>query len=304
MNKANRTVSRSLIFSDPYPTCDQIKIKQKNTFDSIIASAANIGAILSNTIDSTFINTQKASIANMYLDYDHVSDTTVIENLSKNLVLRTNTIPFALVSNNGDTTIANNLDIIGKTKMTDCNVNGNIEANNINLLGDLISTNLHATNNLSTEGSIISKHAHILGNTKIGGHLISDGGISTNNLEVTETFKTNIIETPCISSQNNLNLVPAINRSVNIPNIRYNTNIANPQIIGPIEIKSSKIFIVNRNIILESDESCDGIEIIIYNKNMAGSIIIRNITNIIIKLDAQCGVKLIYLFLVNRWAKI
>jgi len=191
---------------------------------------------------------------------------------------------------------------MGNIRMTNGQLSGDLEANNINLLGDLISTNIFATDNLVVDKELIAYTAHVLGDVTIDG-ILAVPQIVTCGLDAGDVVRSERVETCLINSPRNINIVAGPDHSVAIPNIRYNVDLCNLATISPIMIKSNKIFVVNKNILLQADPSCDGIEIIIYNQNVA-TIIVRDITLVLEKLESQHAVKIVYIASVCRWAKI
>lgn len=291
---------KSLTFKNSSDT-NQERTK-KNICENTTFTNANIGSLITNTINTECIMAITGKMANIIYQFDPKTNITSIQKLSDNLIIKSSDDSESVeITKNNDVSVKNNLEIGKNINAKNGNFNGDLTANDINLLGDITSTNSHITNEIIIDKKIISNEAHIHGNIEIDGTLISNNNIVTPSLIVNDNLKTDTLETFRIKSPLDLVLEPGINQTINIPNIQYNIDIRNLQLIDPIAIKSSKIFIVSRNIILEPDESCDGIEIIIYNKNFSGIIIIRDIINIIYELPAQCTVKLIFIFVIGKW---
>ena len=89
------------------------------------------------------------------------------------------------------------------------------------------------------------------------------------------------ITSASITSNNDLNIAAAINKSVIATNIKYKINDDDQGLIDANAIKSFKIFITTKDTRIEADESSDGFEIIIFNNNPTTSVIIRDLTRII-----------------------
>lgn len=306
-----KTTKKTLTFYDPPILKQNIKQKnttQKNTFENIIASTANIGNMISNNITSQNIFTERGKMANILFHHDVNTNMSYIQNLSNNLIIKINEMPESIhIVENGDI-IVRNLKVVGNINMMDGTFNGDVNANNINLLGDLIATDAYLTNELKVGGQFFCGDARMY-NIQADGNINATEGIITNNLitnnlSVNNDFITNAIETNLVTSPNDLNIMTGIGKTINIPNIRYNVDNNDIMSIDPPAIKSIKIFIVSRNMLLSADETCNGIEIILYNKNSSGAVIIRDQTCIIDNLKARCAIKLVYLFPVNKWIKL
>ena len=134
---------------------------------------------------------------------------------------------------------------------------------------------------------------------KLSGQLSLSGTIIVNVLE-TGNLKTNNIETPTITTDT----IEPIGDTISIPNIKYYVDNSETTIIDSTAVKKAKIFAVSKNIIIKGDITCDGIEIILFNKNAAGCIIIRSLTYVICELPARTGMKFVYLAGINNWIKI
>lgn len=296
-----RQTGKKLIFDDksiPNSVIDNI-LNDKNT---PVIPNANIGILTCNNVTTSNIISDKAHIGNLLFDTDPNTDTTSVQNLSNNLLIKTNKgLDSVLISEEGNVTINNNLNIVGSANMTDGNFSADITATNVNLLGDLVSTNVCCTNDLTVNNKIIAGKCQILNDMLIDGFLVASQGIITNNMEVSDLFKSELIETLNIGSKCDLNIAAGVNGSINVTNIRSNVDLCDVPVLGPAAIKAAKIFVMSRNVILSTDESCNGIEIIIYNRNIAGNIIIRDATCVIYTLCAQHARKIIYIFAVNRW---
>jgi hypothetical protein len=278
----------------------------QNIFSNVNTPITNPGEISTNILHvKKNIISPTASIAHMNFYYDPATDTGCLCNTSKNFIIKINDNPQSItLLQNGDVVVGSNLNVVENITTTDGNFTGDIMANNANLLGDIVSTNSYITNNFTVDGITTTKNVNMHGDLNINGFLSYVQGIKTDNLVVNKSFKTGSIETTSVGSPTDLNIVAGTNQSVNIPNIRHNVALTNTNVITPIAIKSTKIFIVSQNIILEADETCNGIEIIIYNNNVSGNIIVRDLLSIIARVPNKCSVKMVYIFLINQWIKI
>ena len=303
-NNSTKNMSKSLTLANP--TTIKNNTTQKNTFGSISASTASIGKVTTNLLHvKKNISSPVASIANINLCYDPVTNTSYVHNNSNGLIIKINNKPNSItVVENGDVVVGSNLNIVGNVNMIDGNFTGDIMANNADLLGDVTTTNMHVTNNFTIDGITTTNDVRVCNNAIIDKFLTCVQGINTNMLAVTNCIKAKIIDTDLVGSTNDLTISAGFDRSVNIPNVRYGVDLCSPNVINPIAIKSTKIFIVSQNIILQGDPSCDGIEIIIYNKNACGNIIIRDATCIIDTLPGKCAAKLVFICFVNAWIKL
>ena len=180
------------------------------------------------------------------------------------------------------------------------NFTGDLAANDINLIGDVVATNSHITNDLCIDENLTTNKIHVLGDAVVDKNFVACN-ILTNNMIVEHDLKTDAITTAIIKSYSNIDIVTGIGHHVRIPNIKYNIDISDKPLICIDRIKTAKIFVVSRNVILKADPSCDGIEIIVFNKKKQGEIVVRDFDKIIANLDAQSTIKLIYLSLVNKW---
>ncbi len=105
-----------------------------------------------------------------------------------------------------------------------------------------------------------------------------------------------------------LRIIARDNFNVSIPNIQ-NDVLVNCNIINPTEIKLFKIFIINNDVILNADNSINGIEIIIYNNsdiitNIKTNNLINNdmtIDDIITTLESHKSKRFIYISYICKW---
>lgn len=109
----------------------------------------------------------------------------------------------------------------------------------------------------------------------------------------------NISESATFSGSLRINKSP--NLSISIPNIANRVIEFHSDIIYPHDIRNNKVFIINNSqeITIKADESCDGIEIILYN-NSIGPINITYIngTNTV-AIDEN--LKMIFIDILNKW---
>ena len=89
----------------------------------------------------------------------------------------------------------------------------------------------------------------------------------------------------------------------NIINKAYSIDSSGNNIIDPFSIKRHKMFIIERTTIIGSDSSCNGIEIILYNKTRSEQIV-RDYKEIICKIKAKSAVRLLYTSIENKWIVI
>lgn len=277
------------------------KSKPAETNDYVEISAANINNLVGEKISvSGTIHTPETTIANLEIYYDPSTDTTHIQNWSKNLAVHMGNNETVRILDSGKIVVNNDLDIHGNIKMENCML-GNLEAGNINLLGDILATNVSATNNIKVAHHLESTTAHIHGDVEIDGDIktkkVFSSKVKTPLLKALAT-KTVIVESP-----DDLHLLAGPNNTVNIPNVRYSVDMSGFPTITPPMVRTNKIFIINKNILLQGDITCDAMEIILYNQSPA-LVIIRDVSTIIHHLGPNCAVKLVYLALVNRWCKM
>lgn len=244
---------------------------------------------------------KEAKLFNTYFFYDKITNTSYIQNHDSNLVIRINGLPDSItIDQEGNVTINNQLDVIGNINADDINLTGNISSIDGNFLGDIISTNSRITNNLIVDREIVAKNTHITKDLLVDRQLIS-ANIRSDAIVVDTILQSKVVETELLANSCNLNLRSGINHSINIPNSRSAVNICNDALITPQLMKAFKVFVVTVNTILNADETCDGIEIIICNRNSAGVIIVRDSTSILCELSALCSKSMIYISVINKW---
>ncbi|XWV26494.1 putative orfan [Tupanvirus soda lake] len=303
-NNQFKKTTKTLTFKNPYELTYNNQT-QKNTFSNIYSQNANFEYTTTNTLYAkNKIISNQGNIADLNIYHNKNDNKTYLHTTSNNFAIKLKNNPNSInIFENGDVTIDTNLNIKGNVNMFEGNFTGDVMANNINLLGDSISTNSHITNNLDVNNTITTTDAQVLNDLNIGGFITSVRGINAETV-TTNSFGSNKIETPLIVSPSDLIIAAGINRSINMPNIRYNVLPDIPAIIDPIAIKSTKVFLATKNTILSADETCDGIEIVIYNRNTAGEIIIRDNISIIDKICGQNASKFVYIFYINKWIKL
>lgn len=265
-------------------------------------TTASIEQLVGKNINlSGSICSQEASLSSIDIYYDSTTNTTHLHNLSKNLVIHMDGSKSIKITERGEIIFENHLDVIGNVKMKNGLITENLDANNVNLLGDLIATNILATNNLKVANDLDVGRLRIHGDVKMEGPLMVPN-IVAGKIKVDET-ETILVRSPIIRSLTNLNLEAGPEYTINVPNIRHSINVSNLPTIDPPMIKMNKIFIINKNILLQGDPSCDGMEIIVYNQCPA-NVIIRDSVHIICHLNTHFAIKLVYLAFNNQWVRI
>ena len=267
-----------------------------NTFENITSGTANIG-----DLNAIKLNSQQALISNILHFYDKSTDTTYIQNMSTNIVLKTKgEINSMRLTDSGNIIAENDLDVVGNISAINANLQGDISAVNINLLGELISTNAYITNQLIIDKNLVTSNAKITMDLEVDGFINVGCGVRSDFIEASALVKSSTVETPDIISQCDINITPALGHIVNIANVRHNINTCGEPVICPALMKTAKIFIVTNNVMIQTDPTCDGIEIIIYN-NKAAQIVIRCPTKIIYHLDANCSKAMVFSCAIDKW---
>lgn len=172
-----------------------------------------------------------------------------------------------------------------------------LTATNLSLMNELTTTDAIVTNNLMVDGMITASDQNIKHDLKVD-HLIESENIVCNNIQANE-INTNIIQTPA-----DLSLNSGFNHTINIPNVRYRTTTVKSAIIDSEMTKSNKIFLTRTNTLIENNESCDGLEIVVVNINPSGKIVLRTNVNIICEIPGGCAVKIIYVSFLGSWIKM
>lgn len=223
--------------------------------------------------------------------FDAATNSSYISGNSENLVLGTsNELESIILYGSGEIKLCQNVtveDISAKNG----NFEADIDAININLLGDIVATNSFVTNNLFVDKDIVADN-------------IRASSLQSDKIVANDVCIEDKIVVSSIKSCGDICLVPEIEHVVTVPNIRYAVDTCNSATIEASSIKASKIFIVTKNIRLAADESCNGIEIIIYNNNTNNKIIIRDTHVIICTLAYHTAIKLCYLCEIDKWVLI
>lgn len=120
------------------------------------------------------------------------------------------------------------------------------------------------------------------------------------NIETTDVL-TECVNTKIVTSDTNLLLTCGYGHTINVPNITYRCVLNTNGIITPIDMTMGKIFVCSVNTLLMTDETTDGIEIIIFNRSSVSNIIIRSNLSIICNLCPKTACRLIYIFIENVW---
>lgn len=286
--------NRKLTFQNSLTNSNKKISHKKNIF----VSNVYIPVITTNTLNAKkSINSRNAKIGNIQFYYDPITNICYLSSLTNKLDVQN-----VMFMENDNVQIGGNLKVDTDVKASNGLFNGDVMADNVNLLGDLVSTNCYVTNNMTIDGETIMTHAKVSNGLDINGLLVVDE-ITNNNITVNSSANIRNILTNSIGSLDDLYLSSGLNHTINIPNIKYGIDISGSPIITPTKIKLMKIFIVNNNIMLQSDASCDGIEIIIFNNNFTGAIVVRDTTNIIDTICAKTASKFLYLFITNSWIK-
>lgn len=274
------TVSRKLIFKNECQECGEKNIKngsnekskyKKNIFtDKISVSDLNIG------------NTPTFS-TNIYTDKDS-SVLTINNDVNITGGLNTDT---AVINEN---LICKNIDVDGEIVGTD-----------LNLIGDIISTNGTITDMLRCNSTECE-------NIKCTSATINT--IATNKIKIdtdlqckivnTEYINSKTVNTDCINSKKDLVVNFENGNCLVVPNIRYNVVVNDTGVVTPSEIRLNKFFIVTTTTILQGDSTCNGMQIVLYNKNNA-PVVIRDPFRIVIDLLPLTSATVAYLAVINRF---
>jgi cytoskeletal protein CcmA (bactofilin family) len=300
MLPASHYPSKTLTFPEP----TEVQIKQSNVPTEINVPTAHIDILTSSRIHlSDNIYSPEASVSSIDIYYDPSTQVTYLHNTSKNLSIKMDSSGDALkIFENGDVQFSQNLEVAGTVQMSNCRVDGSLEADKIDVLGDVTATRITAETELVTSGSLVAENARITGDALVDGAILTRG-IVAENIEASLVLKTPLLQTVLINSPVDINIAAGPGSAVNIPNVRNNVSMSDLGTITPEMMKTAKVFVVNKNILLQADPSCNGIEIVIYNQNTA-TIIVRDITRVLAEIECQHAAKFIFIGPVNRWAKI
>lgn len=167
--------------------------------------------------------------------------------------------------------------------------------------------NINLGNSINTDLIKISDNfVHINGNFS-SETITTSGDINGDNLSlIGDIIATNIQTTGYIKSQvmlsdGNIELIPATNNTIDMGNVRHGIKVLDTNIINILAIKNNKIFICTTDVLLESDKSINGIEIIIINNNPKTNIKIRDESKIISILDVDTSIRMVYIGQIARW---
>lgn len=179
-----------------------------------------------------------------------------------------------------------------------------ITKNIINFLNsgkiDIKVANLNIDGDATIDQTLYAKDIISLGNIQVDNILNVNKNISS-NLVNSDIIITNSIKSSYILSDYDININPPDGQTIRIPNISFGVNSEFLSSINPFMIKKNKIFIVSSNIILNADDSCNGIEIIIYNNSPNNRIIIRTSLEIVTYITPRNAKKIIFLAEINKW---
>jgi hypothetical protein len=207
-----------------------------------------------------------------------------------------NTTTKIIINNiNENVSLDNNIDI-----------DGDISANNINLMGDMISSNSQIVQDLDVGGIINANNIALTSNLNaesITTNTISTNDIITNNINC-DILKSPTISTPLITSLQDLILEPSPNYLVRMPNMICNIIKVDAAILPPDVIKSAKTFLLNKTLILNADATCDGIELVLINTNASGNIIIRDSRDVITSICGNNAIKIVFSAYLAKWFKL
>jgi hypothetical protein len=139
----------------------------------------------------------------------------------------------------------------------------------------------------------------------IGGIDISDNTISSTSgliISSTTTFSSQVIASTITSQTGNLSLVPSTNSTISIPNFTSAVNNV-ATMVTPILLKTFRIYTTINNMVLSADPTCDGIEIIIYNRNLVLPINVNDAMtlNLITTIPAQTAQSMVFINFIPKW---
>lgn len=177
--------------------------------------------------------------------------------------------------------------------LVNLHVQEDIHASNLNLINDLSAVNINLL------GNLIATNGEFTQNLRVKYDLDAEN-ISSNTCRINNLLQTRRVQTPMIQSETDMTFMVNEMHRINMPNLGYGVREQCSGIIEPIDIRTTKIFIIDRNTILGADQSCNGIEITLYNSS-SSEVIVRDYSVIVHHLNSQCSVSLVYLFTVNKW---
>lgn len=266
-NRGQRMIKKSLTFPE--------KCLCEKYFDSELEHL-NMSSATFDTLETDVlkvneeIKTSKLVIEpDLTIKYD--DDSYYIDS-SKTIIIRVNDHNMIKVMPNGVVSVEKDLIVAKDIHAIDGQFCGCIHADNLCLLNNLVATN----------GSFLE-------------HLLVDGNITTEHLITHKMVETDLVQ----SKNGDLNLCSPPNTTVKIGNIQHNV-CTTTTVINPCEIKAAKIFITQNDISLCADESCNGIEIVLYNDNPTQSINVMS-SIIIATIQPNMSIRLIYIHCLNKW---
>lgn len=186
---------------------------------------------------------------------------------------------------------------------------GDVECGNLAILGEVVTSSSHVTEGMLVDGLLESGAQRTLG-------LATADVFNARLLEAGESIITPTIFTSLIKSPVNINLVPNNGFVVETGNVRLGLIVSDAIIDSPA-VKSNRLFIVCRNVVLQTDASCSGIEIIIYNNSRSRSVSVRQSVIVtdtstetvrpgqsLIEIKSGATVRLICVMELNRWIRV
>lgn len=275
------------------------KPSQVNTFAHLSASTVPTVYHVSNVptvsnfnyienFSTTKLCTESASVGKLDLFTNKLKNETILTNNSNNFIFKnvdTETVSFTKKG----VDIKENL-----------NVKSNISTSTLNVETDIISKNIISKENLVSSFAEILKNLNVKGILNVEDSLNVENDINVNNIFL-NYLQANTIDTNQIISESDIHILPAENGTINVPNIKFEINYSDCALIDSFSIKNSKFFILRRNVILTADETCNGIEIILYNDNPCKEIVVRDACGIINFIPGKVAVQIIYLADLKKW---
>ena len=249
------------------------------------------------------ITAPTANLANINLTYDPESDTSSVTAFTTGLTLGLETIPQALsIHERGSIEIARDLLVRGDVNAGTGNFIGDIVATNANLLGDVVATTVYATDRLKSDGFADLFDTRVRGTLDIQGIMTVDTARCL-TLTSDTAIASPLVQSQRIESPTDLDLVASLHHTVSIPNCRYNVDTSGATLITPDSIKLARVFVLNRSVILQADPSCNGIEIILFNRSNI-PISIRDNRVVVFEIEPGCACRVLYLDIVGCWVRV
>lgn len=206
-----------------------------------------------------------------------------------NLIIGSNKYPTISFRDNQNIELNGDLIIDGRVGATDMDLMGDLTASRIDLIDSIVTPVICVTESLNSDGLTNLSDTYVQGVVEI------DGILGANDIHC------NTIQTSNIHSIGNLELSADIFSTIRIPNCQYRVDMSYSTIITLEAIKHNKIFVLNRSTLIESDPSCDGIEVILFN-NSNIPITIKENRKILTEIDSHKSQKLLYLACINGWS--